>query len=102
MTLPDVLARIVRFLRAGYPNGVPSTDYIPLIALLKRRLTNDEIITIADELTLGGHAPIDGTDIRVAVTKLTDELPAPEDIDRVAMQLAATGWPVADEFAPPA
>jgi Protein of unknown function (DUF3349) len=30
-------------LRAGYPEGVPDVDYIPLFALLGSRLTNDEV-----------------------------------------------------------
>lgn len=98
MALPDVLARIVKFLRAGYPNGVPSTDYIPLLALLKRRLTDDEIVTVANELATHGRLPVDGGDIRVAVTKMTDDMPEPQDIDRVTAQLASIGWPVADEF----
>ena len=34
MALSDVLTRIVGFLRAGYPEGVPVRDYIPLVALL--------------------------------------------------------------------
>jgi hypothetical protein len=28
---------MVAFVRAGYPQGVPETDYIPLLALLRRR-----------------------------------------------------------------
>ena len=34
MALPPVLSWIVGWLRAGYPDGVPSVDYIPLFALL--------------------------------------------------------------------
>jgi hypothetical protein len=34
MALSDVLMRVVGFLRAGYPEGVPAHDYIPLLALL--------------------------------------------------------------------
>ena len=41
MALSDVVARVVAFLRAGYPQGVPATDYVPLIALLRRRLSDD-------------------------------------------------------------
>jgi Protein of unknown function (DUF3349) len=37
MALSDVLTKIVGFLRAGYPEGVPDGDYIPLVALLRRR-----------------------------------------------------------------
>lgn len=101
MTLSDMLARIVRFLRAGYPAGVPSADYIPLLALLKRRLSDAEIISITTELTEHGHLPVDGSDIRVAITKVTEELPDAKDINRVARHLEAHGWPIADEFTPP-
>ena len=37
MALSDVLMRVVGFLRAGYPEGVPAYDYIP--ERIKRRLT---------------------------------------------------------------
>jgi hypothetical protein len=45
-----------------------------------------------------GGMPVDGTDVRVAITKLTDEMPSPEDTDRVKQRLAAVGWPVNDAF----
>jgi Protein of unknown function (DUF3349) len=34
MALPHFLSRIIGWLRAGYPEGVPEVDYIPLFALL--------------------------------------------------------------------
>ena len=49
MALSDVLAKIVGFLRAGYPEGVPDGDYIPLVALLRRRLSDDEVVAVATE-----------------------------------------------------
>jgi hypothetical protein len=96
MAISDVLAKIVGFLRAGYPEGVPVRDYIPLVALLRRRLTDDEVIAVATELISTGGAPVQGTDVRVAITKLTDELPSPDDTERVKQRLAAVGWPVSD------
>lgn len=42
MALPPFLTSIVGWLRAGYPNGVPEQDYIPLFALLTRRLSETE------------------------------------------------------------
>ena len=93
-----LLARIVAFLRAGYPEGVPTNDYIPLLALLRRRLSDDEVLAVANELVSDGNTPVDGTDVRVAITKLTDEMPSPEDTDRVKQRLAAVGWPVNDAF----
>jgi hypothetical protein len=101
MALSDVLAQIVGFLRAGYPEGVPVGDYIPLVALLRRRLTDDEVIAVATELISTGGAPVEGTDIRVAITKLTNELPSPDDAERVKQRLAAVGWPVSDSSGSP-
>ena len=33
------LSGIVSWLRSGYPNGVPENDYLPILALLARRLS---------------------------------------------------------------
>ena len=98
MALSRVLTRVVGFLRAGYPKGVPAHDYIPLLALLRRRLSDDEVIAVATELMAEGRMPVDGADVRVAITKLTDEMPLPEDTERVKRRLAAVGWPVNDAF----
>lgn len=100
MTLSDAVARVLAFLRAGYPDGVPRTDYVPLVALLRRRLSDDETVQVASELVAAGQMPIDGTDIRVAITKLTDELPSAEDTGRVRQRLVAAGWPVHDSLDP--
>jgi len=91
-----VLTRIVAFLRAGYPEGVPEHDYIPLLALLRRRLSDDEVVAVATEFISSGQTPVDATDVRVAITKLTADLPSPEDTERVKQRLVAAGWPVTD------
>jgi hypothetical protein len=101
MALSDVLAKIVGFLRAGYPEGVPDGAYIPLVALLRRRLSDDEVLAVATELISTGGAPVHGTDVRVAISKLTDELPSPQDTEHVKRRLAAVGWPVKDSFGSP-
>lgn len=88
------LNSIVTWLRAGYPDGVPRTDYLPLLALLARRLTSDEVTAVANELI--GRADFDAIDIGVAITQITDELPTPDDVERVRRRLAATGWPLDD------
>lgn len=88
------LNSIVAWLRAGYPDGVPQTDYIPLLALLSRRLTNDEVKAVARELMQRGE--FDQIDIGVVITQITDELPSPEDVERVRARLAAKGWPLDD------
>jgi Protein of unknown function (DUF3349) len=94
--LSGLLTRIVAFLRAGYPEGVPANDYIPLLALLRRRLSDDEVLAVATELMSTGQTPVEGTDVRVAITKLTDDMPSAEDTERVKRRLVAAGWPVTD------
>ena len=88
------LARIVAWITAGYPEGVPGPDRVPLFALLKRRLSDDEVKVVAKELKDLGD--FDSADIGVLITQITDELPTPEDIERVRARLAAKGWPLDD------
>ena len=88
------LARIVAWITAGYPEGVPGPDRVPLFALLKRRLSDDEVKAVAKELKDLGE--FDSADIGVLITQITDELPQPEDVERVRERLAAKGWPLDD------
>ena len=92
------LNSIVSWLRAGYPEGIPPTDTFPLLALLTRRLGNDEVKVVAHELMRRDN--FDDIDIGVLISKLTDELPSEEDIERVRARLAAKGWPLDDERDP--
>ena len=89
------LSSIVSWLRAGYPEGVPPTDTFAVLALLTRRLSNDEVKLVANELLQRDQ--FDKVDIGVLISKLTDELPSEEDIERVRARLAAKGWPLDDE-----
>lgn len=96
------LNSIVSWLRAGYPEGVPPTDTFPVLALLARRLSNDEVKAVACELVNRGE--FDNVDIGVLITQITDNLPSPDDVERVRVRLAAQGWPFgdADEVEDPA
>jgi hypothetical protein len=88
------LRGIVSWVRAGYPNGVPQNDYLPLLALLSRRLSDDEVLEVAREL-VHLRAP-DFADIGAEIMRNTNEWPAPVDVDRVREKLAAHGWPLDD------
>jgi hypothetical protein len=88
------LSAIVSWLRAGYPEGVPAHDYMPILALLARRLSTDEVKLVAAEVMRRGD--FDDVDIGVAITQITDELPSADDIERVRQRLAAKGWPLDD------
>ncbi len=88
------LAKIVAWITSGYPEGVPGPDRVPLLALLKRRLTDDEVKVVAQDLADRGE--FDHIDIGVLIIQMTDELPTPADVERVRARLAAKGWPLDD------
>jgi hypothetical protein len=94
MALPPVLSSIVSWLRAGYPEGVPDVDYIPLFALLGSELTNAEVEQIADELASSGN-PESAAAVRAAIKSVTSEQASASDVARVRARLAEGGWPLA-------
>ncbi len=91
---PAFLSSILNWLRLGYPQGVPPQDYIPLLALLRRRLSDEETLQVARQIQSAGSAPADVADIGVLITKVTNEMPSENDISRVREHLEASGWPV--------
>ena len=91
MVLRDTVSSIIAFLRAGYPNGAPRFGYAPVLALLPRRVCDDEVVTIATTLTKRERQSIADADVGVAILRVTDELPSPDDIDRVHRRLDTMG-----------
>jgi hypothetical protein len=100
MALPSVLRQVISWLRAGYPEGVPVTDYIPLFALLGSQLTEDEVRAVAAELEDSTDADSAGA-IRNVIENVTHARPNDSDIARVRSRLAAGGWPLAPPPRPP-
>ncbi len=84
----NVMLRLVAWVRQGYPTGVPAADYVPLVALLSRRLTKDEVIDIVIELRGAGVLPNETGRIGAAIMGTTKELPSIEEIERVRHHLA--------------
>jgi len=99
MVLPSFLRQIVTWLRAGYPEGVPSVDYIPLFALLGSQLTEDEVKAIESELENSAD-PASAGALRAAIKEVTQARPSESDIARVRARLAAGGWPLAPPHRP--
>ena len=88
------LDRVLNWVRAGYPTGVPDQDYVPLMALLRRRLSDDEVTDLGQELVRKGIIPADRIDVGAGILKRTLELPSPDEMDRVSQRLRVGGWPV--------
>ena len=95
----NFLTRTVDWLRAGYPTGVPRQDYVALLGLLRRKLTEDEVRNIAKSLaeqSLLSDDPISVADIEEMVNDAVLQDASPEDVVRVSAHLAAGGWPLVD------
>lgn len=88
------LHAIVAWLRAGYPQGIPEQDYIPLFALLSQRLQDEEARELGEELVADGLVPPDRVDLAVGYLKRTDKLPSETEVRRVAALLHQAGWDV--------
>jgi hypothetical protein len=94
MALPPVLSSIIGWLRAGYPEGVPDVDYVPLFALLASQLTDAEVAEIATELENSAN-PNSAEAIRQAIVTVTNGKALDSDVARVRARLASGGWPLA-------
>lgn len=96
MGLASWVTSVVGWLKAGYPDGIPESDYVPLLAVLARRLSTDEVVAVAQQLVRDGRLPVDDVDIGTMITTISDDLPREEDVARVRTRLALGGWPLAD------
>ena len=100
MTTTSLLHSILNWLRAGYPNGVPGPDRVPLLALLRATpLTEDQIKEVVANLTATDSPALDGgiSDDEIAefIKDVSHHDAGPENVKRVAATLAAAGWPLA-------
>ena len=92
----SVLDSVLSWLHRGYPEGVPPKDYFALLALLKRTLTEEEVVGAAKAVLQGTHSDaVTEAEIRAAIHQLTMQEPNPEEIHQVASRLASVGWPLA-------
>ena len=94
MALPPFLTSVIQWLRAGYPEGVPEVDYVPLFALLGSQLSDSEVKAIAEELE-NESRPESAEAIRKAIATVTAHPASEADVARVRSRLAAGGWPLA-------
>ena len=95
------LRSVLDWLRAGYPEGIPVKDHFAILAVLRRRLTPEEIdeVVALSAATSQEHPErqIDYAYIRNLISGVTHEEPTDEDLARVTERLAAGGWPVVED-----
>ncbi len=93
----SVLDSVLTWLHQGYPEGVPPKDYFALLALLKRSLSEEEVIKAAQWILKKSDSDtVTEAEIRTAVQAVIDKEPNPEEIHQVAARLASVGWPLAN------
>lgn len=93
-TQDNVLTQVLTWLRAGYPEGVPPKDYFPLLALLKRSLTDTEVDAVIGRILTARPDEVTREQIEGAITKITQTEPSEDELHQVAAKLAAGGWPL--------
>jgi Protein of unknown function (DUF3349) len=93
----SAVEKVVAWINAGFPEGVPPKDHFALLALLKRSLSEDEVVAAA--LTIlkntDAQSPVTPQQIRDAIHAITSVEPNPEEIQQVSARLASVGWPLA-------
>src|ERR1700704_4615302 len=101
VTNTSLLASVLNWLLAGYPEGVPGPDRVPLLALLRATpLTEEQIKEVVRNITADGSAAladasIDTDEIEAFIAEVTQHDAGSENVNRVAAKLAAAGWPLA-------
>lgn len=96
------VAKMLNWLKAGYPQGIPQHDFPSVLMVLQRNLTEVEIESIADDLALksvsNDSEPVTAEDIRAMVREHVFQTATPEDLRRVSALLAHGGWPLASDL----
>jgi Protein of unknown function (DUF3349) len=93
------ISKMLTWLRAGYPEGIPQRDFPSVLLVLQQSLSNLDIEEIADELALqsvsNGSAPVSAEQIRAMIRDRAFQAATDDDLRRVSAVLAQGGWPLA-------
>lgn len=92
------LQSVLGWLHESFPDGISRTDYYPLLALLKRSLTEDEVMQAAFSVLKDSDPddPVTVEQIRQAIRETAEKEATSDEINQVAGRLAMVGWPLAD------
>jgi Protein of unknown function (DUF3349) len=94
VALPPALQRVLSWLHAGYPQGVPQKDYYPLLAFLSRSLKPEEVSQVVTALqvdqAMGERTST--ADVQAAIEEVTKSPAMIQDVHRIEEQLRGLGW----------
>lgn len=90
----NIFTNVLDWMHEGYPEGIPPKDYFPLLALLKRELSQEEADQVIGRLLETRPDEVSRQQISAAIEMTTQSQPTDEDIRNVAARLAKGGWPL--------
>jgi len=97
------ISKILNWLNAGYPEGIPQRDFPSVLLVLHQNLSDEDIESIADDLALqsvsNGAEPVTADQIRTMVHEHAFQSATEEDVLRVSAALAHGGWPLGNDLA---
>lgn len=96
----SMISRVIDWLSIGYPKDVPVQDRAAVMAILKMRLTDEQLQEVVRQLMQSraarGEAYVSDQRINEYIRRVVDHTPTPQDIDRVAKILGAHGFLIAE------
>jgi hypothetical protein len=94
VALPGPLQKVLDWLHAGYPQGVPQQDYYPLLAFLARSLKPEEVseVVTALQIDLQPGEQTSTADVQAAIEEVTKSPALAQDVHRVEDHLRDLGW----------
>jgi Protein of unknown function (DUF3349) len=94
MALPNLLQKVLDWLHAGYPEGVPQEDYYALLAFLARSLRPEEVTEVVTALEAEKKVGRKTTtaDVTAAIEAVTASPALRKDVRRVEERLREAGW----------
>lgn len=91
----NIVSRVIDWLGAGYPEDIPVQDRSAVMAILRRRLTDEQLEEVIRRLMASraarGEEYVSDQRINEYIRKVVDNVPQPQEIDRVARILGAHG-----------
>ncbi len=94
MARPAVVQKVLDWLHAGYPEGVPEKDYYPLLAFLARSLKPEEVSEVVTGLQVDQQPgrPTTTADVQAAIEVVTKSPALVHDVERIEDHLRDLGW----------
>ena len=101
----NIVNRVVDWLTVGYPQDVPPQDRAAVMAVLSKRLTDEQLHEVIRRLMQirneRGEEYVSDERINEYIRKVVDDVQSPQEIDRVARILGAHGLLISESHFDP-